>query len=155
MTICKITVVDKISEDLDKHWTSDSIAYETSHEVDFNHSKVSFVISNKENEPFGVLIATAVFAEIYIENLWVDSVHRGRGYGRKLVQALENHFKGQGFNNINLFTSAFQAPEFYTKCGYTEEFTRINHKNPQLTKTFFVKYFNESIETQGIIAHST
>ena len=71
MTTHKITIVDQISEDLDKHWTTDSIAYETSHKVDWNHSKVSFVISNKDNEPCGVLIATTVFAEIYVENIWV------------------------------------------------------------------------------------
>ena len=151
MTTCKITIVDQISEDLDKHWTADSIAYETSHGVNFNHSKVSFVISNEDNESCGVLIATTVFAEIYVENLWVDSAHRGQGYGRKLLQSLENRFKGQGFNNINLFTSAFQAPEFYIKCGYTAEFTRVNHNNPRLTKTFFVKYFDEEHQTQGLL----
>ncbi len=151
MTTCTIAIVDQISEDLDKRWTADGIAYETSHGVDWNHSKVSFVISNEDNISCGLLVATAVFAEIYVENLWVDSAHRGHGYGRKLLHALETHFKGQGFNNINLFTSAFQAPEFYKKCGYTVEFTRVNHKNPSLTKTFFVKYFDEDHQTQGVL----
>jgi ribosomal protein S18 acetylase RimI-like enzyme len=151
MTTCTIAFLDEISEDLDKHWLVDGMAYETSHGVDFNHRKISLVISNEDNKPCGVLIATTVFAEIYVENLWVDSAHRGKGYGRKLLEALEKHFEGQGFNNINLVTSAFQAPEFYTKCGYTAEFTRINHINPQFTKTFFVKFFNEARQTQGLL----
>lgn len=84
----------------------------------------------------------------------MDSAYRGRGYGRKLLQAVEDHFKGQGFNNINLVTSAFQAPEFYKKCGFTAEFTRINKINPQLSKTFFVKFFEEENQTQGLLKYS-
>jgi hypothetical protein len=68
-----------------------------------------------------------------------------------LLQQLENNFKGQSFNNINLVISAFQAPEFYKKCGFTVEFVRINKKNPKLTKTFFVKYFEDEIQTQGVV----
>ena len=88
---------------------------------------------------------------IYIEGIWVNKTHRGKGYGRQLIQLLERKFKGQGFNNINLVTSAFQAPEFYRKCGFTEEFVRENKKNPKLTKYFFVKYFTDEDQYQGIL----
>lgn len=77
--------------------------------------------------------------------------HRGKGYGRKLLQALEEHFKGKGFNNMNLVNSAFKAPEFYKKCGFAAEFVRKNSKNPVLTKTFFVKYFEDEMQTHGIL----
>jgi len=50
-----------------------------------------------------------------------------------------------------LVTSAFQAPDFYRKCGFTAEFTRENKKNPKLSKTFFVKFFDDEIQTQGIL----
>ena len=109
------------------------------------------VLSNGENDVCGVINAFTAFAEVYIDDIWVDAAHRGKGYGHQLVDALEQHFNGQGFNNINLCTSAFQAPEFYRKCGFQEEFTRINRKNPKLSKTFFVKFFEEEQETQGII----
>ncbi len=102
-------------------------------------------------EVIGVLNAYTAFSEICIDDIWVDSVHRGNGYGKQLVFTLENKFKGKGFNNINLVTSAFQAPEFYKKCGFTAEFTRENKKNPKLSKTFFVKFFEEDIQTQGIL----
>ena len=69
---------------------------------------------------------------------------------KKLIQTLEEHFEGQGFNNINLVTNAFNAPEFYKKCGFTAEFVRENKINPKLTKTFFVKFFKNSVQTQGI-----
>ena len=82
--------------------------------------------------------------------MWVHSAYRGKGYGRKLLHELENHFEGKGFNNMNLVTSAFQAPDFYKKCGFTVEFVRENKVNPKLTKTFFAKYFKNEIQHQGI-----
>ena len=39
--------------------------------------------------------------------------------------------------------------------GFTVEFIRKNHKNPQLTKTFFIKYFDDEIQTQGLKALPT
>lgn len=80
----------------------------------------------------------------------MDSKYRCKGHGRKLIETLENHFTGKGFNNINLCTSAFSAPEFYKICGFTVEFVRENLKNAKLTKTFFVKYFDDEVQTQGI-----
>ncbi|WP_115708823.1 GNAT family N-acetyltransferase [Legionella sainthelensi] len=149
--VSRITFVDQLSESLEKHMADDLIAYERKHGIDVNYKRFSVVLANEVNEVCGVINAFTVFAEIYIDDIWVDTNHRGKGYGRQLIEALEAHFKGQGFNNINLCTSAFQAPEFYRKCGFQEEFTRINKKNPELSKTFFVKFFEEEAETQGRI----
>lgn len=151
----QIRFVDEIDEDTEKRMTKDLIAYETSHGIDVNYRRFSVVIANEKEEIFAVLNAYTAFSEIYVDDIWVDSAYRGKGYGRQLLSALESHFKGQGFNNINLVTSAFQAPEFYKKCGFTAEFTRINKKNPKLSKTFFVKFFNENSETQGILKATT
>jgi GNAT superfamily N-acetyltransferase len=93
-----------------------------------------------------VLVLTAQF----IVDLWVNSVHRKKGYGRRLIEELENHFKGKGFNNINIVSCQFQAPQFYEKCGFTLEFVRGNIQVPELTVFFFVKYFDE-VQTQGIL----
>jgi ribosomal protein S18 acetylase RimI-like enzyme len=86
-----------------------------------------------------------------IEDMWVDINYRGKGFGKQLIDKLIQHFEGKGFNNINLCTSAFQAPEFYKKCGFNLEFIRENTKNPNLTKFFFVRFFNNQIQNQGII----
>ena len=147
----QIQLVDEIDEITENRMSKGFIAYEALHGIDVNYRRFSVTISNGLGEIFGVINAFTAFAEIYVDDIWVDSAYRGKGYGKQLVLALENHFKGQGFNNINLVTSTFQAPEFYKKCGYTAEFTRINQKNPKLSKTFFVKFFNEDSETQGIL----
>ena len=41
--------------------------------------------------------------------------------------------------------------DLYKKCGFIVEFTRVNKINPQLSKTFFVKFFEEEKQTQGLL----
>lgn len=146
----KYNYVDKIDEAIEKKMQADLVQYESSHGVHVNYKPFSIVAHDNGNL-VGVLTAYTAFSEIYIDDLWIDSKFRGLGYGKQLVAELEQHFTGQGYNNINLVTSEFSAPGFYKKCGFIEEFKRINKKNPKLTKTFFVKFFNEPNETQGIL----
>src|SRR5260221_9430227 len=134
-------IIDNLSQDIEEKMRKDLVAYESSHGIDVNYKRFALVLKEETGNVIGVLHAFTAFAEVYIDDMWVDQHHRGKGYGRKLLSALEERFKGKGFNNINLVTSAFSAPDFYRKCGFTAEFVRINKKNPQLTKTFFVKYF--------------
>ena len=138
-------------EKLDKKMRAGFVEHEASHGIVCNYKPFSLVLINTQGEEVGVLNAYTVFSEVYIDDLWVDKFHRGQGYGKKLVQALEDHFEGKGFNNINLVTSAFQAPEFYKKCGFEAEFVRVNKHNPKLTKTFFIKNFQNKNQTQGIL----
>lgn len=147
----QIDFVDEIDEVLEKQMRDDLVAYETSHGVNVNYKRVSVLMSDKKGRVLGVINAFTAYAEIYIDDFWIDKPYRGKGYGTKLLEALENQFKGQGFNNINLVTSNFSAPGFYKKCGFMTEFIRENIQNPQLTKIFFVKFFNEERETQGLL----
>ncbi|HEV8051451.1 MAG TPA: GNAT family N-acetyltransferase [Parachlamydiaceae bacterium] len=146
-----IEFVDKISDLEEDKMTKDLVAYESANEIDVNYKKFSVVLKDEMGNAFGVLNAFTAFAEVYVDDIWVDATLRGKGFSKKLLQELERHFQGKGFNNINLVTSAFQAPGFYEKCGFQAEFIRINKKNPKLTKTFFVKFFSDEIQTQGIL----
>lgn len=143
--------VDTLSETDDKKMNNEMVAYEKSHGIDVNYKKFSIVLRDKHGNVFGILNAFTAFSEIYVDDLWIETTYRNQGFGKKLLQELESNFKGKGFNNINLVTSAFQAPEFYKKCGFEIEFVRENKNNPKLTKTFFVKFFNEEIQTQGLL----
>lgn len=146
-----IKFVDTLCELIEEQMREDLVNYETSHGIDVNYKRFALVLSDDQNTTLGVLNAFTAFAEIYIDDMWVDSHYRGKGYGRKLIQALEDYFKGKGFNNINLVTNQFQAPEFYKKCGFELEFIRKNIKNSKLTKFFFIKYFGDEKQTQGIL----
>lgn len=145
-----IKLVDKLPKKVEEKMHSGFLEYETANGININYKSFSLILTNNE-KVVGVLNAYTAFAEIYIDDIWVDSTHRGKGFGIKLIQNLEERFKNKGFNNINLVTSAFQAPEFYKKCGFKLEFVRENFKNPKLTKYFFIKYFNDIVQTQGVI----
>lgn len=151
MSSCKIEFTNSLPEDIEEKMRQDLVAYESSHGIDVNYKKFALILKDESGDVLGVLNAFTAFSEIYIDDMWVHSTHRGKGYGRKLLQELENHFEGKGFNNINLVTSAFSAPGFYKKCGFTAEFVRENNVNPKLTKTFFIKYFKNTTQTQGIL----
>ena len=136
----KIEFRETLSQDIQDKMTKGHLEYEREHGIDINYNEFAFVLVDGNDEVFGVLNAYTAFAEIYIEDMWVARSVRGKGYGRALISRLENHFIDKGYNNINLVTSAFQAPGFYKKCGYTVEFIRENKTNPKLTKSFFIKY---------------
>jgi ribosomal protein S18 acetylase RimI-like enzyme len=147
----KLQLVDELPQHIEEEMRKDLVDYESSHGIDVNYKKFALILKDKEDNTLGVINAFTAFAEIYVDDMWVNSPYRGKGYGRKLLQELENHFRGKGFNNINLVTNAFNAPGFYEKCGFTAEFVRINKKHPKLNKTFFVKFFDDEIQTQGIL----
>ncbi len=55
---------------------------------------------------------------VYIGILWVDSKHRGKGYGAELLKKVENEARKHGASMIHLDTFDFQARGFYVKHGY-------------------------------------
>jgi ribosomal protein S18 acetylase RimI-like enzyme len=150
MSDYRINFIDKLPEDIEKLMQEDLVEYEAKHGIEVNLKRFSLVLTSDTEKVFGVLNAYTAFSEIYIDDMWVHKSQRNKGYGKKLIEALEEYYEGKGFNNMNLVTSEFQAPEFYKKCGFTVEFVRENKVNPKLTKTFFVKYFKNKIQTQGI-----
>jgi ribosomal protein S18 acetylase RimI-like enzyme len=124
----QIDFVDHLPKEVEEKMRDDLVAYESRHGIDVNYKKFCLILTDGMGNALGVLNAFTAFAEIYIDDMWVDASCRGKGYGKKMLQALEERFKGKGFNNINLVTSAFNAPEFYKKCGFTAEFVRENKK---------------------------
>jgi ribosomal protein S18 acetylase RimI-like enzyme len=152
MSDYKIKFIDELPEDIEKLMREDLVEYETKHGIDVNFKRFSLVLTSNTGKVLGVLNAFTAFSEIYIDDMWVHKTERGKGYGRKLIENLEEYFEGKGYNNMNLVTSAFNAPEFYKKCGFNVEFVRKNKVNPKLTKTFFIKYFNNQVQTQGILS---
>ena len=96
----KIEFVEQIPARAEEKMRKGFIEYETDHGIELNHKRFSFLLTDKSGEVVGVLNGYTVFAEVYIDDLWVDKLHRGKGYGKKLLQKLENHFQGKGFNRV-------------------------------------------------------
>ena len=139
----KISFVEQISKEANARMETGLKEYSTSHGINVDYKPFALELFDERGEVIGVLEAFSSYSSIYINELWIDKSHRGHGYGRKLIAELERIFKHKGFDYINCVTCAFQAPEFYKRCGFKVEFVRENIKNPKLTITFFVKYFEE------------
>ncbi len=101
----------------------------------------SFVfVAKEDNKIVGVITGHSYYKEIHIGDLIVSEEYRGKKIGSNLIKAVEEHYKGRDFSNINLTTYDFQAPKFYEKCGFKIEFVRKDDENPKLTKYFLAKY---------------
>lgn len=103
---------------------------------------IPFIFVAKDNEKVvGIITGKSYYKEVHIGDLIVLEEYRKQHIGKKLMETVENHYKDRGFENMNLTTYGFQAPEFYKKCGFEIEYIRRNKENSKLDKYFMVKYF--------------
>ena len=109
-------------------------------DVTCNYVSFAFV-AREDNKIIGIITGNSYYKEVHISDLIVLEEYRNKKIGSKLIETVEKHFKNKGFENINLTTYAFQAPEFYKKCGFKIDFIRESKENPKLNKYFFIKYF--------------
>lgn len=114
--------------------------FATKNEVICNYMPFSF-IAKENNKVAGIITGNSYYKEIHISDLIVLEEYRNKHIGSKLIETVEDFYKNKGFENINLTTYGFQAPEFYKKCGFEVEFIRKNKENSKLNKYYFVKYF--------------
>ncbi len=136
----KIDFKNGVSKELIKKAVNEHEEYEKLNNIICAYTPFYFT-ANEDDEVCGLISGYTCYREIYIDDIVVFKEYRNQGIGRKLLNAVENHYKNKGFNNINLVTNKFQAPLFYEKCGFTLEFIRENKQTPLLTKYFYVKFF--------------
>lgn len=125
---------DRTGEFINKEFTD----YGTSNGVKLNYDEFCFIAEDSEGNLSGVITGRAYYNEVHIGDLIVGSNARRSGLGSRLVKAVEDTYRGKGFDIVTLTTFGFQAPEFYKKLGYELEFVREN-KDPELSKYFFKK----------------
>ena len=114
--------------------------YAIKNKVVCNYNPFAFV-AKEDDKIIGVITGHSYYKEVHIVDLIVFEEYRNKHIGTKLMERVESHFKNKGFENMNLTTYSFQAPEFYKKCGFKVEFVRENKENEKLNKYFLVKYF--------------
>ena len=131
----KNELTEELGEFIDKNFNE----YATENNVTCNYTPFNF-IAKEDNKVVGIITGHSYYKEVHIGDLIVLEEYRNKHIGTKLVKAVEEHFENKNFENINLSTYAFQAPEFYKKSGYKVEFIRENKDNPKLSKYFLVKY---------------
>lgn len=136
----RIEYTENVSEEIETQFSRGLEAYEKEHHIGIQYRKFAFLIRQENSSVLGGIIGYTAFREVYIDDIWIDKLYRGKGYGRQLLQAVEQSFKQPTYDNINLVTNEFQAPDFYKKCGFELEFVRKNKTDSRLNKYFFIRY---------------
>ncbi len=136
----KIEYIENLNDEIYEIIDNEFNKFAIKNNVTCNYTPFSFIA--KENEKIiGILTGHSYYSEVHINDLIILEQYRNKHIGSSLIKAVENYFKDKNFENINLTTYEFQAPEFYKKCGFELEFIRKNKQNSKLNKYFFVKYF--------------
>lgn len=126
---------DRIGEFINREFT----VFGKESGVELNYDEFCFVAEDGNGQIIGVITGRAYYNEVHIGDLVIDKEHRRVGVGSKLVEEVENAYKGKGYEKITLTTFGFQAPEFYRKLGYAIEFVRED-REPKLSKYFLAKH---------------
>ncbi len=67
----------------------------------------------------GGISAETLWGWLTIDLLWVSETLRAQGYGRILLETLEEEARARGCRFVQLRTWDFQAKDFYEYMGYT------------------------------------
>ena len=135
MQIKKTELDEAMCELIDREFNRYAGKYDI--RVDYN----DFCFAAKDDDKLmGIIVGHSYYKEVHITDLIVMEEYRGQGVGSELIRKVEQEFSGRGFENINLTTYAFQAPEFYKKMGFEPEYVRKS-SDEKLTKYFLIKHF--------------
>ena len=96
-------------------------------------------VAEEDGKVVGIITGNTYYKEVHIGDLYVLKDNRNRHIGSSLLKTVEEHFKNSEFENINLSTYGFQAPEFYKKCGFKVEYVRECISEPKLNKYYLSK----------------
>jgi len=78
------------------------------------------LIAEDEGKAVGVIVGTIDGSRGYFYRLAVDPQYQGKGYGRKLVEALEKRFREKGVSRIFIMVNQDNTKvlPFYNALGY-------------------------------------
>lgn len=80
---------------------------------------LSIIIRDPETqEIIGGLIGRTTLGLLFIDLLALSPQLRGGGLGSRLLQMAEEEGRKRGCRAATLYTTSFQAPDFYKRCGY-------------------------------------
>ena len=106
-------------------------------------TNASFVLTLKDSVGtiVGGLTASTSYGWLLIKVLWVEEEHRGRGYGRQLVEAAERKAGDYDCHSVWLDTSHPGAMRFYLTLGFEVfgELSNAEGKFPEGHSRWFLK----------------
>jgi GNAT superfamily N-acetyltransferase len=90
------------------------------------------------NAVVGGIVGEVWTAVLFIQLFWLEQRLRRKGFGAKLIKAIEDEARRFGARRAYVDTMSFQAPGFYRTCGY-EEFGSIEGYPGEVTRHWFTK----------------
>ena len=66
----------------------------------------------------GLDACVTAFKILYVSTVFVEESCRRKGYGKRLMEEMEQRAKAMGINTIRLDTFSWQGKEFYEALGY-------------------------------------
>jgi GNAT superfamily N-acetyltransferase len=113
--------------------------------IHYNNEKMGkqkykrFAVSLREgNAVVGGIVGEVWAGVLFIQLFWLDQGLRRKGFGAKLIKAIEDEARRFGATRAYLDTMSFQAPGFYRIRGY-EEFGSIEGYPGGVTRHWFTK----------------
>ncbi len=100
--------------------------------------RVCFVVQTQDGDILGGVIGEKYWEWFHLDLLWIQEDLRGKGYGEKLLAAVEEEAKKKGAKHVFLDTFTFQAPGFYQKYGY-QVFGELPDFPPGHQRFYFTK----------------
>lgn len=104
-------LTDEIFAQLEAH--NDGLFAEKGFESD-----VAVVARNDGGDVIAGAYGRLSWGYLYVDSLWLAASERGSGNGRKLLAAIEAAAVAHGYHRAYLWTTSFQALDFYKRCGY-------------------------------------
>ena len=95
--------------------------------IGYNNEKMGkqryrrFAVSLRErNKIVGGIVGEVWTTVLFIQLFWIEQKLRGKNYGTKLIEAIEDEARRFGATRAYVDTMSFQAPGFYRACGYKQ-----------------------------------
>lgn len=83
-----------------------------------------FFVRDSEEKACGGIKGASFYGCLYIDSLYLVPSLRGKGWGKKLVEASERLGRERGCLFVSVTTMDWEALPFYQKLGYEVEYVR-------------------------------
>lgn len=90
---CTIEFVIALSPDEEEKMSKSFVEYESSHGIDVNYKAFAIIARDTTGSAMGIVHAYTAFAEIYVDDMWVEKSFRGQGYGKKCFKSSKTILK--------------------------------------------------------------
>ncbi len=92
--------------------------FNVQHAGEEGFQRICFALCSPNQEIVGGALGEIYWEWLHLDLMWVKDEFQGRGYGHRLLLAMEEEASKRGAKHVFLDTFSFQAPQFYLRHGY-------------------------------------